>query len=151
MIELKFGRKVVAWSWDGDKKDKGTYLAYDKTMYKPHLVLIWNKGMGGEYCPVAVFYKHVKPDLDATPMNGDDVECRITGQSTFYCKGRYVEQRGDGLHGVEVDGDISYWNQVRFPQPSKRERVEEFLNSYYYPCNAEKIANEIDKIYTEDD
>ena len=141
MIELKLGRPCIVWNKNQPER-KGIYIKAHKLSGEIYVL--------DEYDNLG-WYEHVKPDLDATPMNGDEVECRITGQSTFYCKGRYVEQRGDGLHGVEVDGDISYWDQVRFPQPSKRERVEEFLNSYYYPCNAEKIANEIDKIYTEDD
>ena len=150
MIELKFGRKVVAWSWDGDKKDKGAYLAYDKTMYKPHLVLIWNKDMGGEYCPVAVFYKHVKPDLSAEPMNGDEVECsddKINWDRVFFI-GKTKNQR---YITESFAGEPLEFKYVRHPQPSKREMVIEFLNSYYYPCNAEKIADQIDKIYTEDE
>ena len=150
--ELKLGRKVVAWSRDGDKKDKGTYLAYDKTMYKPHLVLIWNKDMGGEYCPVAVFYKHVKPDLSAPPMNGDEVEVSSSGKFWRENLRLYIGKDPEGFHVTKKRGSdlMEKFEYVRHPQPSKRERVIDIITNIQFDSDPGDVADQIDKIYTED-
>ena len=135
--ELKVGRKVIAWE-DNVDPVKGRYIKYGS-----HEQEHWILDDTGSIMP----FQHVKPDLDATPMNGDDVE-GYTGEIKRV--GRYIGKRADGLDMIECGGMLIIVDYVRHPQPSKRERVIEFLNSYYYPCNAEKIADQIDKIYTEE-
>ena len=139
--ELKFGRKVIAWNNNFDPV-KGRYIIYG-SHEQEHWIL--------DDTGSIVSFLHVKPDLDATPMNGDEVE-GYDGKSRKLGHGRYLGLLVDGRQLVQTEGSrFLFCDSVRFPQPSKRDRVEEFLNSYYYPCDAEKIANEIDKIYTEDE
>ena len=139
MIELKLGRPCIVWNKNQPER-KGIYIKAHKLSGETYVL--------DEYANLG-WYEHVKPDLNATPMNGDEVEVSYYGRWEnatligWNSKGGPIVDDGDG---VPFQAD-----HVRHPQPSKRERVEEFLNSYYYPCNAEKIANEIDKIYTEDE
>ena len=132
--ELKFGRPVLAYH---NRECDAVKAKYVCGCSDGHMILI--RG--------AIAHRfHVKPDLDADPMNGDEVE--FSDNDTLWCTGVYghyneTNKKHYSMQGVPFDN-------VRFPQPSKRERVIEFLNSYYYPCNAEKIADQIDKIYTEE-
>ena len=141
--ELKIGRKVVAWE-DNVDPVKGRYIKYGS-----HEQEHWVLDDTGSIMP----FRHVKPDLDADPMNGDEVE--VSDNNKKWIRAQYFgyDVNSDThIVGLCQNGVISiagHWKYARHPQPSKRERVIEFLNSYYYPCNAEKIADQIDKIYTE--
>ena len=148
--ELKLGRPCIVTH--EVRELKGIYLDYNREDEYPHRVLVHKNGI-----TIADCYKHVKPDLTAPPMNGDEVEYGYEGLSFEYhgmgtlC-GEYINPQGIKSFAVVTEkGELRLCKHVRHAQPSKRDRVEEFLNSYYYPCNAEKIANEIDKIYTEDE
>ena len=134
--ELKLGRPVLAYNNRECDAVKAKYVCGCRD---GHIILI--RG--------AIEHRfHAKPDLDATPMNGDEV---IGEFGVEDITGQYVGIDRDGYHVIDNERiGLMPCDHVRHAQPSKRERVEEFLNSYYYPCNAEKIANEIDKIYTED-
>ena len=138
MIELKFGRPVLAWNYKGIEKS-GIYLHKESGV---HCVYVNDHSI--------YWFTNAKPDLTAEPMNGDGVEC------LRHHDNRWVTARFVGLNSIKEpvvdigDGVAVRALKVRHPQPSKRDRVREFLNSYYYPCNAEKIADQIDKIYTED-
>ena len=138
--ELKFGRPVLAWNNRECDAIKAKYVYGCKD---GHIILIQG----------AIEHRfHVKPDLDAPPMNGDEVIGEYIGSTIGSpVTGQYVGLDRNGQHVIDNRSHgLVRCVSVRHPQPSKRERVEEFLNSYYYPCNAEKIADQIDKIYTEE-
>ena len=143
--ELKVGRKVIAWE-DNVDPVKGRYIKYGSQEH-------WILDDTGSIMP----FQHVKPDLDATPMNGDEVE-GYTDPDRKIGTGRYVGIMADGRHLVETEmGAFLFCDSVRHPQPSKRERVIETLKTHEEIVTAivtrnrlERLADEILKI-TEDE
>ena len=144
MIDLRCGRPVIAWD-DEDEEDKvkGTFVCtteYPGGSYARHLIIEEGETEATEW-------DNVELDPDGQPMNGDEVIGEYSGERI---PGQYVgvDRKGNQIIDNERIGLVPCIS-ARHPQPSTRERVIEFLNSYYYPCNAEKIADQIDKIYTE--
>ena len=137
--ELKLGRPVLAYNNRECDAVKAKYVCGCRD---GHMILI--KG--------AIEHRfHAKPDLSTPPMNGDEVIGKYIGTTGSHVGGQYVGLDRDGRHVISNRNiGLVPCISARHPQPSKRERVIEFLNSYYYPCNAEKITDQIDKIYTED-
>ena len=141
--ELKLGRPVLA----GDTEPliaKGKYL-YPRL--NGHYILSDKTGE-------VYRFQHAKPDLTAPPMNGDEVE--VSNDAVAYMPQyyRYIGQRDDGLHTVEKNDIESIFRHVRHPQPSKRERVEGYIRGMTERLNGlspKEIADQIDKIYTEDE
>ena len=134
--ELKLGRPVFA----GDTEPllfKGKYLypAMDG-----HYVLLDNNQTR--------YYYKVKPDLTAEPMTGDEVQGSDNGDTYTPDTYRYIGHISDGRHQVEKDGILTFWNHVRFPQQSKRDRVRELLESDLFSVNT--IIDQIDYIYRDE-
>ena len=136
--KLKLGRPVLA----GDTEPlivKGKYLypAMDG-----HYVLSDNNQTR--------YYYKVKPDLSAPPMNGDEVEVSNNGK-IWIKRERYIGIKDSGMHVSEGgDGHHTFWKYVRFPQPSKREKVIDLIKNRTIALSAEEIADQIDQIYKED-
>ena len=107
--ELKFGRRVIT-----EKGEGAVYI--QKHLAGGHSVMIGNKYVHRDY---------VKPDLTASPMNGDEVEGYTDRKIGI---GRYVGIMADGRHLIETEmGSFLFCDSVRHPQPSKRERIKELL------------------------
>ena len=141
--ELKLGRQVIAWRDKDPTEHKGVYI-YDDGDSEVNYTVLLDDGTGIDY------FDHVKPDLTAEPMTGDEVE-GYSGPTIGI--GRYVGLMADGRHAVEVKPSmILYCNAVRFPKQSKREQVWEILSEILCPdVNTPIIvADEIDKIYKEE-
>ena len=138
--ELKFGRKVIAWE-DNVDPVKGRYIKYGS-----HEQEHWILDDTGSIMP----FQHAKLDPEGEPINGDEVEGAPGDWLSGAIFGTYVGVDKNGHHVIDNRSHgLVRCVSVRLPQPSKREMVIEFLNSYYYPCNAEKIADQIEQIYTE--
>ena len=146
MIDLRCGRPCVAWE-DNVDHVKGHYIKYGS-----HEQEHWILDDTGSIMP----FQHVKPDLDATPMNGDEVEGYTDRKIGT---GRYVGIMADGRHLIETEmGSFLFCDSVHLPQPSKRDRVIETLKTHEEIVTAnivtrsslEKLADEILKI-TEDE
>jgi len=139
--ELKFGRKVIAWE-DYIDPVKGDYIKFQPD--GGHWVL----GDDGRIMP----HQRVEIDLDADPMNGDDVEVSNNAVSYIPQHYRYIGQRNDGLHTVEQNGIESIFRYVRFPQQSKRDRIKEAIRSWQESSTVpfDDLADQIEKIYTEE-
>jgi len=106
-IELKFGRKVVAWK------------------------------------------NNVEPDLEAPPMNGDEVE--VSKNRIDWHKRTYIGKCLSGEYITDGEEGLGRWTYARFPQQSKRERVEELLDSFRdQKLWKHETADQIEKIYTEE-
>ena len=143
--ELKLGRHVIAWN-DGDSREsKGEFISQD--IHGDSWVLEY-----GDDSPRC--FDNVKPDLTAEPMNGDEVE--VSDNKKRWLPPRlYVGKTKDGRHftGGDFNCDVSSWNAVRFPQQSKRDRIKEAIISWQYSSTFplyDDLANQIDKIYTEE-
>ena len=137
--ELKLGRRVLT----GDNKP-ALYInkCYDG-YHDGHNVLM-PKGI--------VFTRHVKIDPTSEPMNGDEVEVSDDG-SRWYPPRLYIGWVEDGWHFA---GDNNYnlarWKYVRLSQ-SKRDRIKEAIRSWQESSTVpmyDELADQIDKIYTED-
>ena len=139
--KLKLGRPVLA----GDTEpllDKGKYLY---------------PGLNGHYIlsdnnQKMCWYRHVKIDLTAEPMNGDEVEALLDDKwSTGW---RYIGRNHENVaprsHIVEQEGEgfIEYVKEVRHPQQSKRERVRELIESNLF--SVDTMIDQIDYIYKEE-
>ena len=138
--ELKLGRPVIA----GDTEPliaKGKYLYPALSGREGHYVLLDGN-------QADCWYKHVKPDLTAEPMNGDEVEVS-DDKKHWYPPRLYVGKTKDGRHftGGDFNCDVSSWNHVRFPQQSKRERIRAVLEKGYAPVDTDDLVNEILKIW----
>ena len=139
--ELKLGRPVIAWNNSGPEEYKGEFISQD--IHGDSWVLEY-----GDVSPRC--FDNVKPDLTAEPINGDEVEVS-DNKKHWHPPRLYVGKTKDGRHftGGDFNCDVSSWNHVRFPQQSKRERVVEVLKRHSL-ANFSAIADQIDKIYTED-
>ena len=143
--ELKLGRPCIGES--GDSVVKGAFVR--KTAYGVYWLLTSNNKL--HTC------KHVKPDLSAPPMNGDEVEYGYEGEHFEYhgtgilC-GEYIDPQGTKSFAIVTEkGELRLCKHVRFPQQSKRERVRYFIEHKSHRFNTEEIADKIDQIYMEDE
>ena len=139
--ELKLGRRVIAWN-SAPYEYKGTFISNSS---KGVWVL-----MDGANTPAS--FDHVKPDLTAEPMNGDEVEGSKYKDRCFD-RFRYIGQRSGGLHCVEANGIQVVREHVRFPQQSKWDRVKEAIRSWQESSKVpmyDDLADQIDKIYKEE-
>ena len=142
--ELKLGRKVVAWKNNVDLV-KGRYL-----IYQPYEQEHWILDDTGFIMP----FQHVKPDLNAPPMNGDEVEGAPGDWLSGAIFGTYVGVDKNGHHVIDNRSHgLVRCVSVRHPQPSKREELEKLLDRYscYKSFDSKCLADQIDKIYTEDE
>ena len=133
--ELKLGRPVLA----GDAEPLTTKGKYLRPAMNGHYIL-WDNSQA------PYWYRHVKIDLTAEPMNGDEVEVSDDGNlwlSAVYGHYNVLSKKHYTMQGVP-------FNHVRFPQQSKRDRVRYFIEHESHGFSAEEIADQIDKIYTED-
>ena len=139
--ELKLGRRVIAWSDEDPTEHKGVYI-YDDGGSELNYV-VWLDGDA-----VISHFDHVKPDLTAEPMNGDEVEVSDDGNSwlsAVYGHYNVINKKHYTMQGVP-------FNHVRFPQ-SKRDRVKEAIRSWQESSKVpmyDDLADQIDKIYTEE-
>ena len=139
--ELKLGRKVVAWGYNVDPV-KGRYIKYGS-----HEQEHWILDDTGSIMP----FQHAKLDPEGEPINGDMVEVSNNAVSYMPQYYRYIGQRNDGLHTVEQNGIESIFRHVRFPPPSKRDRVEDVLDAFRdSKLWKHEAFVEIDKIYKEE-
>ena len=138
--ELKLGRPVIAWNDSDPQEYAGTFISNSS---KGNWVLL-----DGANTPAS--FDNVKPDLTAEPMNGDEVEVS-DDKKHWHSPRLYVGKTKDGRHftGGDFNCDVSSWNHVRFSQQSKRDRVLKLLYKPTLYCMPE-LADQIDKIYTED-
>ena len=135
--ELKFGRWVIT-----EKGEGAVYI--QKHLGGGHSVMI-----GDKY----VHRDHVEPDLNAPPMNGDEVIGECIGSTGSHASGQYVGLDSDGRHVISNRNiGLVPCISVRHPQPSKREELEKLLDRYscYKSFDTKCLADQIDKIYTED-
>ena len=143
--ELKFGRRCIAWN-DEEPTEQGVYIYDDGDSEVNHVV--WLDGGAG-----IGHFDHVKPDLTATPMNGDEVEVSDDGKIWIKYE-KYIGINDNGRHVSEGgEGFQVLWKYVRFPQQSKRERVKEAIRSWQESSKVpmyDDLADQIDKIYKED-
>ena len=144
--ELKLGRRCIAWSDEEQIEHKGVYI-YDDGDSEVNYVVLLDGGAGIGH------FDHVKPDLTATPMNGDEVEVSDDKKRWFPPR-LYVGKTKDGRHftGGDFNYNVSSWNHVRFSQ-SKRERVKEAIRSWQESSKVpmyDDLADQIDKIYKEE-
>jgi len=141
--KLKIGRKVIAWNYGEPKEYKGKFISNDG---KRSWVLL-----DGESIPE--IFNHAQLDPEGQPINGDEVEVSNNAVSYMPQHYRYIGQRNDGLHTVEQNGIESIFRYVRHPQQSKRDKVigviTDFMEDLLNP--AEYLADQIDKIYTEEE
>ena len=142
--ELKFGRRCIAWN-DEEPTEQGVYIYDDGDSEVNHVVLLdGGAGIG--------HFDHVKPDLTAEPMTGDEVEVSDDGKIWDHRR-FYVGQGKDGRHCVNNKHEnFELRKYVRFPQ-SKRERVKEAIRSWQESSKVpmyDDLADQIDKIYTEE-
>ena len=115
--ELKLGRKVLAW--DNDKPVKATYVGAAEYLKGIQYQVV------DEGETEVSEYKHVKIDLTAAPMNGDEVIGKYGGEDI---PGRYVGLDRDGYHVIHNRRTgLMACDKVRHPQPSKMERIEQVL------------------------
>ena len=148
--ELKLGRRVIAWNDNDPTLYRGVFISNDNSRYTPNWVLPDD----GDDSPES--FDNVKPDPNAPPMNGDMVEVSSTGKLWRENLRLYIGKGAEGLHVTEVFGGraIEKHRHVRFPQPSKREQVLELISPHVTSrlgATPNSIADQIDKIYTEDE
>ena len=141
--ELKLGRPVLA----GDTEPlivKGKYL---RPAMNGHYIL-WDNSQA------PYWYRHVKIDLTAEPMNGDEVQWKHYNGKWAHSTAKYIGQKSDGIHVVEYQcGNVLTCTEVRFPKQSKRERVLELISSHITSrlgATPNSIADQIDYIYKEE-
>ena len=149
--ELKLGRRCIAWN-DEDLTEQGVYIYDDGDSEVNHVV--WLDGGAG-----IGHFDHVKTDLTAEPMNGDEVEYGYEGEHFEYhgtgilC-GEYIDPQGTKSFAIVTGkGELRLCKHVRFPQQSKRERVKEAIRSWQESSKVpmyDDLADQIDKIYTEE-
>ena len=95
------------------------------------------------------YYYKVKPDLSAPPMNGDEVEWKHYSGEWVNSTAKYIGQKSDGTHLIEEErGNVIRCTEVRFPQPSKRDRVRELIESNLF--SVDTMIDQIDYIYKEE-
>jgi len=114
-IELKLGRPVIV-----DSGRRGTYIN-PHSKIGSHYVLI-----GGS----VVMCHHVEPDLEAPPMNGDEVD-GYADKSKKLGHGRYIGFSVSGRHIIETERrGFIYCEHVRHSQPTKREQLMSLVKVY---------------------
>jgi len=139
--ELKLGRRCIAWE-DNVDPVKGNYIKFQPD--DGHWVL----GDDGSIMP----YQRVEIDLDADPMNGDEVEVSDHNDDWSEYTDYYI---GKALYGKHItlnigSGAVAVWNHVRFPQQSKRERLIEYLGKIPILARPEEFADKTLKITEEE-
>ena len=95
------------------------------------------------------WYRHVKIDLSAPPMHGDEVEWKHYSGKWASGTAKYIGQKSDGIHVVEYQcGNVLNCTEVRFPKQSKWDRVRELIESDLFSVNT--IIDQIDYIYRDE-
>ena len=139
-LELKIGRRCIACNDGNPQKYRGIFISNDG---EGNWVLLDCENF-------AETFDNAKPDPNATPMNGDEVE--FSDNDTLWCTGVYghyneANKKHYSMQGVPFDN-------VRFPQPSKREQLIDLINKKKKHSQDvvfdEEFADEILKI-TEDE
>ena len=139
--KLRFGHPVIAW-YEGQTPHRGKYIS-------EHIHGYWVLLKGNNDLSL---FQHAKLDLEGEPINGDMVEVSNNAVSYMPQYYKYIGQRNDGLHTVEQNGIESIFRHVRFPPPSKRDRVEDVLDAFRdSKLWKHEAFVEIDKIYREDE
>ena len=134
--EFKFGRPVLA----GDTEPLTTKGKYLYPGPNSHYILSDNN-------QTMCWYRHVKIDLTAEPINGDEVEVSDDGKR-WHPPRLYIGKTKDGRHftGGDFNYDVSSWKYVRFPQSSKREQIHNVLKKRFSLIDADDLIDEILKI-----
>ena len=137
--ELKFGRVCIVWNKNQPER-KGIYVKTNKLSGEIYAI--------DEYANLG-WYEHAKPDLNAPPMNGDEVIGEYISTTGFHVSGEYVGRDRDGKHVISNRNiGLVPCISVRFPHPSKRDKLREYLYEIGIKdfTDPEKIIDKILKI-----